>query len=70
MSPRRYSTSRAPIRAPTFEATRSSGFRKREPKQAIPVLDSVLFSAGDEEIRKKAMFALSQLSKDERARRR
>ena len=32
------------------------------------MLDSVLFTGGDEEIRKKAIFALSQLSRDERAR--
>ncbi|MGH9885878.1 MAG: HEAT repeat domain-containing protein, partial [bacterium] len=35
---------------------------------AVPLLDSILFSAGDEEIRKKAIFSLTQLSQDERAR--
>jgi tetratricopeptide (TPR) repeat protein len=35
---------------------------------AIPALDSVLFQAKDQDIRKKAIFALSQMARDERAR--
>jgi len=35
---------------------------------AIPALDSVLFQSREEEIRKKAIFALSQMNRDERAR--
>jgi HEAT repeat protein len=35
---------------------------------ATAALDSVLFHSGEEDIRKKAIFALSQLSRDERAR--
>lgn len=35
---------------------------------AIPALDSVLFQSRDEDLRKKAIFALSQLSRDEKAR--
>lgn len=35
---------------------------------AIPALDSVLFQSKDTDIRKKALFALSQLSRDDRAR--
>ncbi len=35
---------------------------------AIPALDSVLFQSKEDEIRKKAIFALSQLARDEKAR--
>jgi HEAT repeat protein len=35
---------------------------------AIPALDSVLFQSTDQDLRKKAIFALSQLSRDDRAR--
>ena len=36
---------------------------------AVPMLDSVLFSSGDEEVRKKAVFSLSQMGRNsERAR--
>lgn len=34
---------------------------------AIPALDSVLFQSKDDELRKKAIFALSQLSRDDKA---